>query len=205
MITLRIATTDSFGAHVMRALDPLRAQHPELTIQLLTANATIDLRMREADLAVRMFRDDDEALASLKLGSLGWSLYASKKYLASHPAGPGLLDGHRVIGYADSLTHAMAGAAWIAGHAPPGAVRMQCAGPGAALKLALTDLGVCVIPCYMAEGAPLERLTNEVIATTEVYAVFLSERREEPFLAAAIDALFEGFERENASLSGSAP
>lgn len=205
MTTIRIATTDSFGTHVMAALEPLRGRHPELAVQLLTANATIDLSKREAELAVRMYRNEDDRLASLKLGTLGWSLYASTKYLAGHPPGPGLLDGHRVIGYADSLTHAMAGAAWIATHAPPDVVRMQCAGPGAALKIALTDLGVCVIPCYMAAGTPLVRLTDEIVATTDVYAVFLPERRDEPFLAAAIEALFERFEREHASLSGSAP
>src|SRR6185369_3674982 len=100
----------------------------------------VDLKAREADVAVRMYRNEDEALASLKLGSLGWSAYASAKYLAGHPGtGPGLLDGHRVIGYVDSPKRAMAGAAWIDAHVAPDTVRMQCSGPGSALKIALTD------------------------------------------------------------------
>jgi DNA-binding transcriptional LysR family regulator len=202
MTKLEIATTDSFGAQVIRGLEPLHGSYPDLEINVLTSNATIDLKAGEADLAVRMFRNTDEGLASLKLGSLGWSLYASEKYLAGRQSGMGLLEGQRVIGYVDSLQRAMAGAAWIAANASPDSIRMQCSGPGAALKVALTGFGVCVIPCYMAAGTALRRVTEEVVATTDVYAVFSPDRRQEPLLAAAIDALFEMFDRDHGELSG---
>jgi DNA-binding transcriptional LysR family regulator len=106
-----------------------------------------------------------------------------------------------VIGYSESLG-GMAGARWIAANASPEDVRMQAGGPGAALKVALTGFGVCVIPCYMAAGQSLERLTTEVLTTTDVYAVFLPERRNEPIVRAAIDALLEMFARERRTLSG---
>src|SRR5262245_10924038 len=136
MTSLRIATTDSFGTYVMKAVAPLRERHTGLTIDLLVANTTVDLKAREAELAVRMFRNEDEGLASLKLGSLGWSLYATPAYLAGRTPGPGLLDGHRVIGYVESLRRGMAGAQWVAANAAPDSVRMECSGPGAALKVA---------------------------------------------------------------------
>jgi len=202
MSTLRIATTDSFGSHVMDALAPVRDQHPDLAIDLLTSNATVDLKKRDADVAVRMFRNEDESLASLKLGSLGWSLYASAQYLAGRSFTGSQLDGHKVIGYVDSLRNGMAGAQWIATHAAAEAIRMQCSGPGAALKVALTGFGVCVVPSYMAAGSPLKRVSDEVVATTDVYAVFLPERRNEPILGAAIDALFEMFDRNYETLRG---
>src|SRR4051812_10111770 len=130
MKTLRIATTDSFGAQVMRGLAPLHDVYPQLEIDLLVSNTTIDLKQREADFAVRMFRNTDEGLASLKLGELGWSVYASKSYLAGRTSGSTLLENERVIGYVDSLQRAMAGAAWIAANAAPHSIRMQCSGPG---------------------------------------------------------------------------
>jgi DNA-binding transcriptional LysR family regulator len=205
MTTLRIATVDSLGTHVLQGLDSLRREDPSIVISLLTSNATVDLKKREAEIAVRMYRNEDEGLASLKLGSLGWSLYASETYLAGRIAGPGLLDGQRVIGYSESLTNAMAGASWIAAHAPSSAIRVHCSGPGAAIKIALTGLGVCVVPCYLAAGTPLKRLTDEVVARTDVYAVFLPERRDEPILGAAIEALFEMFDREYVMMSGEPP
>lgn len=202
MTTLRIATTDAFGAHVMDALDPVRRQFPDTTFSLLTGNATVDLKKREAEIAVRMFRNEDEELASLKLGQLGWSLYATENYLTSRTSpGMGLLTGHRIIGYADSIK-AMAGAAWIAANAAPEAIRMQVTGPSAAVKVALTHFGVCVIPCYMAKGTDLVRLTEDVLASTDVYAVYVPERRNEPVIGAAIDALFEMFDREYELMSG---
>lgn len=202
MTTVRIATTDAFGAHVMDALEPVRRQFPESTFSLLTGNATVDLKKREAEIAVRMFRNDDEELASLKLGQLGWSLYATETYLTSRTSpGLGLLTGHRIIGYADSVK-GMAGAVWLAANAAPEAIRMQVTGPSAALKVALTHFGVCVIPCYMAKDQPLIRLTEDVLTSTDVYAVYVPERRNEPEIAAAIDALFEMFDRDYELMHG---
>ena len=70
-------------------------------------------------------------------------------------------------------------------------------------RAALADTGVCMVPCYLAAAhASLVRLTDQVLATSEVYAVFLPERRGEPRLRVLIDALLEMFERERAALSG---
>ena len=77
---------------------------PQLRIDVMPAHAPVDLRRREADLAVRMFRDEHDGLAQRRLGAIGWSLFGTPAYLAGHPQGGGLLDGHVVVGYSDQLT-----------------------------------------------------------------------------------------------------
>jgi hypothetical protein len=72
----------------------------------------------------------------------------------------------------------------------------------AALDAALAHAGVCVVPCYVAVGQPIVRMTEQVLAASDVYAVVLSERRGEARLRVVIDALLDMFDRERASLSG---
>lgn len=199
--SVKVTATDSFTPNVLRAFAPLRERYPRLAIDIVPTAAAADLRRREADLAVRMFRDEHDGLAMRKLGTFGWSLYATAEYLAGRPSGPRLLDGHQVIGYSDTVK-GMSGAQWLAEHAPPEAIRLRCGGPRAALDAALAHAGVCVVPCYVAIGQPIVRMTEQVLATSDVYAVFLPERRGEARLRVVIDALLDMFDRERASLTG---
>jgi DNA-binding transcriptional LysR family regulator len=199
--TIRISTTESFAATLLRALPGVRERHPGLAIDVLTAVAPADLRRREADLAVRMFRDERDGLAMRKLGTLGWSLYASERYLARKPRGAKLLDGHDIVGYNDELAN-MPGAVWLTAHAQPEAIRVRCGGTRSALDAALADAGVCVVPCYLAAGQPIVRLTDQVIASGEAYVVFLPERRGDARIRVVIDALVALFQREQATFAG---
>ncbi len=198
----RVSTTEAFAANVMRAVAPLHAKYPRLQIDVVPAHQAVDLRRREADLAVRMFRDEHDGLALRRLGQLGWSLYATRQYIDAHPPGRGLLDGHTVIGYTET---AMPGARWLAEHAKPEAVRMRTTSPGAALEAALADLGVCTVPCYLADRETgLVRLTDQVVAHSDVYAVFLPERRGDAKLRVIIDALVAMFAADGVRLAGGA-
>jgi DNA-binding transcriptional LysR family regulator len=199
---VKVSTTDAFAPNVMRALAPLRGRFPRLHIEVMPAHDPVDLRRREADLAVRLFRDEHDGLALRRLGAIGWSLFATPAYLAGHPRGAGLLDGHVVVGYSDQV-RGIPGAAWLLAHAAPEAIGIRCGSPRAAIEAALSDVGVCIVPCYLAAAhAPLVRLTDQVLATSETYAAFLPERRGEARLRVVIDALVEMFERDRAALSG---
>jgi len=203
--TVVVSSTESFAPYVLRALAALGEVHPGLQIEVVPAMQKADLRRRDADLAVRMFREDHDGLAQRKLGSIGWSLYATERYLAAAGPARGLLDGHAVIGYSDTVS-GMAGAVWLAAHVSEGAIRIRCGTPSAATAAALADAGVCVVPCYIASTHPsLVRLTDQVVAQGEVYAVFLPERRTETRLRVVIDALVAMFARDGVALAGGLP
>ena len=68
---VKVSTTDAFAQNVMRALAPLHERFPHLHIEVLPSHGPVDLRRREADIAVRMFRDGHDGLALRKLGSVG--------------------------------------------------------------------------------------------------------------------------------------
>ena len=203
--TVVVSTTEAFAPFVIRVLAALDERYPGLKIEVVPSMHKADLRRREADLAVRMFREERDGLAQRKLGSIGWSLYATNKYLATVTPGRGLLDGHTVIGYSDAV-RTMPGAAWLATHANEDSIRMRCGTPSAAMAAALADTGVCVIPSFIAWAHPgLVRLTDQVVAQSEIYAVFLPERRTETKLRVVLDALLAIFARDGVAFARGVP
>ncbi|HEX3902118.1 MAG TPA: LysR substrate-binding domain-containing protein [Polyangia bacterium] len=60
---------------------PLRQEHPKIQVQLMVSSAALDLMRRDADVALRRFRETNPALVTLKIGVIGWSVYAAQAYL----------------------------------------------------------------------------------------------------------------------------
>jgi DNA-binding transcriptional LysR family regulator len=60
----------------------LRQTHPDLQIHLTVGVRSLDIARRESDLAIRLVRPAASELVCRKLGEVGFSLYASQRYLA---------------------------------------------------------------------------------------------------------------------------
>ena len=54
---VRLSTTESFTPFLMGGLVPLRQEHPKIQVQLVVSSAALDLVRRDADLALRLFRE----------------------------------------------------------------------------------------------------------------------------------------------------
>ncbi|MCI5077842.1 LysR family transcriptional regulator [Oricola sp.] len=60
----------------------LRREQPGIEVEIVASNATIDLKRREADIAIRSFRPTQPDLIARKIGEDVARLYASVEYLA---------------------------------------------------------------------------------------------------------------------------
>ena len=82
--SVRVTTTEALAYQLVApAIAALHETHPELRVDLITGVRSLDIARREADLAVRFARPSASDLVCRKLGEVGFSLYASKRYLAS--------------------------------------------------------------------------------------------------------------------------
>lgn len=100
--TVRLSASEVIGVEVLPPiLAALRNEHPELNIELVLSNRVDDLLRREADIAVRMFRPEQEALVAKRVGGIELGLHAHESYLASHgvPKSLEALSGFAVIGF----------------------------------------------------------------------------------------------------------
>jgi DNA-binding transcriptional LysR family regulator len=192
-----VTSTAGFIMRAVKAFEALHAKYPALHIDTMISSHVVDLHRKDVDIAVRMFRDQQPGLTLRKLGAIGWSLYASPKYVADRASS----DGHTYIAYDENFSNT-AGGRWIAKHVAPDAIGMRVSGIRQAFDAATAHRGVCIVPCYLAAEQGLVRVTDEVVTTNEVYAACLSERANEARLSLVTDALVDMFTRDQAAFAG---
>jgi len=131
------------------------ALFPEIRLDLRASNQVLDLARGEADLAVRIVRPAELALVARQVGSLGFALYASPRYLASHgrPSPAGDLHGHRIVTFDRSLAGSPE-AKWLAARAAPSDIVARSSSPFAMIAAVRAGLGIGAIACAFVHGDP---------------------------------------------------
>lgn len=85
--TIRISASETMAAWILPSiLTNLNQAEPEITIELVSSDKTSNLLMREADIALRMFRPSQTELIARKVGSVKIGMYASREYIARNGA-----------------------------------------------------------------------------------------------------------------------
>ena len=105
--TVRLTASQTVATYLLPPLiAKLRKVTPEIQIELVASDQVKNLLRREADIALRMVRPEQDSLIARKVASLGLGTYASAKYLKTHGTpsnGKDLLD-HQLIGYDQETT-----------------------------------------------------------------------------------------------------
>lgn len=100
--TVRVAASEVYAVHVVAPiLAALLAEHPALEVELSASNRADNLLRRDADIAVRFFRPDQDDVIAVQVGTTELGLYAHASYLARHgePTGFELPEGGFVAGF----------------------------------------------------------------------------------------------------------
>jgi DNA-binding transcriptional LysR family regulator len=80
--TIRVAASTGVAAFLLPdILAKLGAEEPGVDVELVASDDSANLLMREADIAVRMFKPTQLNLVSRKIGELAFGAYASRAYL----------------------------------------------------------------------------------------------------------------------------
>jgi DNA-binding transcriptional LysR family regulator len=153
--SVRVTTTEALvDLLVVPAIAGLRRAHPELQLDLMVGVRSLDIARREADLAVRFARPSVSELICRKLGEVGFSLYASKRYLAKVGVPK---RGQGLAGY-DLITFTGAPAAvspFFMGESLEDAhIALRCDNPLVQLKAAANDVGLAELACFLGDSSP---------------------------------------------------
>jgi DNA-binding transcriptional LysR family regulator len=205
--TVRVTTTEGLAhAVVAPAIATLRSTYPALQVDLIVGVRTLDIARREADLAVRLARPTASELVCRRLGEVGYSLYASRRYVARYGTpkrGAGL------AGY-DLITFTGAPAAispFFMGEALEGArVAIRCDNPLIQLKAAAQDAGIVELACFLGdECADLARIwPEEPPALRTAWLVVHQDLRRSARIRVVTSAIVEAFRRHSGALRGEA-
>jgi DNA-binding transcriptional LysR family regulator len=209
--TVRLATTENLAVGILvRLLAPLSEAHPALAIELLTGAQAVDLRRREADLAVRVgpgMKPSQHELVARKLVTIGMALYASESYVARFgaPREGASLEGHRLVGYGGDL------------RAIPTSQALGRIGAGARTVLRANSMltvteacaagmGITVLPCFLGDSEPgLLRLWPEPVTGADVWVVVHPDLQRTARVRLVIDFLTAAITARAAELRGNQP
>jgi DNA-binding transcriptional LysR family regulator len=201
---VRLTIPEGLQGYMMEALPRLQERHPALVVEVLSDNRAYDIRRGEADIAVRFLDVDDPELIARKVGTCGWSLYASTAYVERKGvlAAPEALSGHDIIGFAPSLAQSVGGR-WIEAHAQSARVVMRANSISAAVEAARVGFGLIAVPCFVAAvQADLQRLTPRVIGTRDALLVVHPELARVARVRATMDFVVEIISRDAAFFAG---
>ncbi len=82
---IRITTIDTMASHfLMPRLARFSELYPDIEFELVIGYQELDLRKREADIAIRGTQKPPEHLIGHKLAPIAWAAYASQQYIDAH-------------------------------------------------------------------------------------------------------------------------
>ena len=138
---------------------PFAGKHLELELELLADVRHLSLMRREADIALRVSRFEDDDVVQRKVGSVAFGLYASEAYLARHgqPDFSTRCRGHRLISMSKSLNK-VPDLAWLPGLTDEAQVAIRSNGREAMATLAAAGVGLACLPRLVGDRISCLRL-----------------------------------------------
>jgi DNA-binding transcriptional LysR family regulator len=183
---LRVTTTVAFGSTwLTQRIGSFLKTYPDISIELLLDDREIDLSMRGADCAIRLYRPHQPGLIALKLTRVQYYVYAAPSYLErkGEPKAAEDLDMHDLIIYGANAPTILADVNWLlsagANPAHPREARTKINNIYGVLKAVESGLGIGSLPDYIIDkDAELVRILKSVPGPMfEVYFTYSEELR----------------------------
>jgi DNA-binding transcriptional LysR family regulator len=180
---------------------PLQGRHPGLRIELVGEARQVSLSQGEADLALRMSRPVEKGVTARKLAVVAYGLYASRNYLTR--SGENARD---FLGFDNSLDRSPQ-QRWLKMLAGERGLALQSNDISNLLTAARAGLGLAVLPCIMARGAPeLVNIPTQLPPLTrELWLLFHRDVGRTPAVRAVIDHITAITKQAKAAFLGEYP
>jgi DNA-binding transcriptional LysR family regulator len=195
---LRITTTEFIGSTWLAPhLREFQEQHPGVQITLLLDDRVLNLSMREADAAIRLYKPEQPDLIQRQIASINFHIYGSRSYLdkQGRPQTTKDLKNHTLIGYPQDVPLPFTDPNWlfrVAGTDPAENNRLLMMNSLYGIHRAVEGgAGLAMLPDYLAQD-------NENIETVipdskpkgvDMYFVYPEERRHSQRIAIFRDFL----------------
>ncbi len=154
--SITLTASEMYSAHYLPpAIARLRREAPGIAVEIVSSNATVDLRRREADIAIRNFRPEQPDLIARKVGDDTARVYASKAYFGDRdlPRKPDDLKGATLIGFDETerLVQSLNACGFAFSHKQ---MRVITASHLVQLELVRAGVGLGVFPDIVAAHDP---------------------------------------------------
>lgn len=196
--TVNVTAIDVLFTHwLVRYLPELLGAHPALQVNLIGDNRDLSFTRREADLAIRLSRpNEDAALRMRKVGELGFAVYGAGAFAAlpreRWPGAPWLA-------YPVELSR-MPEMGWLATLEPRQLVRLSSV--SMILRACEEGAGLALLPCIAADRAGLQRVDPEPVLRRELWLLSHRDAGRVARFTAVTQWLQRYFEEDAVALRG---
>jgi DNA-binding transcriptional LysR family regulator len=201
---LRITTTEFIGSTWLAPrLSELRERHPDIQLTLLLDDRILNLGMREADAAIRLYKPEQPDLIQRPLATLNFHIYGSSAYIEKHgsPKNAKDLRNHTLIGYPEDGPLPFTDPNWLfrlAGADPRENNRLLMMNSMYAIHRAVEGGGgLAMLPDYLAQDNPNIRIVLPDVKPqgVDMFFVYPEERRHSQRIAIFRDFLIDLVEK----------
>lgn len=183
---LRITAPGFLGSTwLVPRLAELHEKYTELQLDLIMDNRILNLSMREADAAIRLYKPDQNDLMYTSLGKINFHICGSKRYFKKHGKPENLKDikDHTLIGYPQHVPSPFEDPNWLFRKANIDVVNnpklIQINSLHGIFEAVHYGTGLAVLPDYLIQTEKeietcLDNITRPPV---EMYFVFAEERK----------------------------
>jgi DNA-binding transcriptional LysR family regulator len=197
---VRITSLEWFGNHVLAPIiASFSERYQQIAVELVTDRRNFNLAKREADIAIRFVRFEQNDLVQRKVADFGNGLYASTTYLDRY--GPPDFDGkgadHAVVTVHEAA-HETPEARWLLEElAPKARIGFRSSSRDAQARAAEAGAGLVVLPRCMGDATPsLRRLQPpSPVPGREVWLGYHQDMRQTPRIRVLVDFLADELRR----------
>ncbi len=173
------------------ALVEFRKLYPEVTVELVITDRTLDLLAGEADVAIRGGQAlADSSLIARKIGDDDFGLYCSRSYAQAHgvPASPGDFAAHVLVGGEGAVSR-MPGMAWMLRHADGAEIACRSSTMTNLMASVRAGLGIGPMPCVLGDADPdLVQVHGPILeARAATWVLTRPDLKDSPRVRAFID------------------
>jgi DNA-binding transcriptional LysR family regulator len=202
--TVRLATAENLATGlILPELGRLRAKYPQLTIEIVTDIATVNLHRRDADIALRMVKPDRGNVSLQRLGTLGYGLYGAPRYISARSSATdaSAFDADDFIGWSETHT-TLPAAQWIERMLKGRAPAITTTSVATQITACASGLGLAVLPHFLARPHDLICLDADLGIDQSIWLVTQSDLAQSRRVRAVADFLRDIVKEHSAVLSG---
>ncbi len=198
---LRVTTTDSMFASLLAPMFAgFRAAYPEIRVDIIVSNASLNLSRRDADVAVRATSEPPDTLVGRKVGPMAWGVYGKtgSEFSRCDPLGPEAL----YIGFGPPMEEIEA-AVWIDRNVPAARVVARVNTMHIAALAAAGGLGLAVLPRVVGDSMPeLTRVSDKPPTTNALWLLTHADLKGAARVRAFMDYAWTYLSKERSRLAG---
>ncbi|GGF89037.1 LysR family transcriptional regulator [Azorhizobium oxalatiphilum] len=160
---LRVTTNDTLLVHLLTPVfASFRRAYPEIRLEVIVSNQTLNLTKRDADVAIRASDRPGDTLVGRRLACLAWAVYGRPDALAGQPFARADIRHLDWVGLAEPIAGIRAGK-WLRERAGADRIVYRVNTMLGLAEAAAAGMGLALLPCFIGAATPgLARLSEPV-------------------------------------------